>query len=55
MTQLNMEDWVHLMMGRAERGYRFRLRWLADHNPTLFLMNLAGECVIKQAPDMEYA
>jgi hypothetical protein len=55
MTQLPLSEWLHLMMGRAERGFRFRLSWLKEHNPTLFLADMTGKIVAKQAPDLEPA
>lgn len=50
MAQLAFPDWLHLMMGRAEAGYQFRLKWILEHNPTCFLVDLRGKCVANQQP-----
>lgn len=51
MDQLNFSDWLHLMMGRAEAGQKFRLKQIADKNPTCLLVDLNGRCVLKQQPE----
>ena len=53
MDQLPFPDWLHLMMGRAEAGFKFRLKWILEHNPTCFLVDLSGKCVAKQEPSWE--
>ena len=51
MSELPFEDWLHLMMGRAQRGFDFRLKWLKEHNSTCQLIDLAGKCVANQQPE----
>lgn len=48
MDQLDFGDWLHLMMGRAQAGFNFRLKWLKEHNPTCLLVDMTGKCVAKQ-------
>ena len=50
MDTLPFPDWLHVMMGRAERGYRYRLNWILEHNPLCFLVNLDGKLVAHQEP-----
>lgn len=48
MDQLDFGDWLHLMMGRAQAGFNFRLKWIKEHNPTCLLVDMTGKCVAKQ-------
>jgi len=48
MTTLDWDEWRKTIDQRVKRGAAFRLRWLKAHNPTLFLVDLAGNIVANQ-------
>ena len=43
MNTKTLSEWVHVVAGRAKRGRKFRLGWLAEHNPGLVLCTFSGE------------
>jgi len=47
---LSLEAWTKCIQERVQRGAAFRLRWLKTHNPTLFLVDLAGNVLANQCP-----
>jgi len=48
MKTLDWDEWRKAIDHRVKRSAAFRLRWLKTHNPTLFLVNLAGDIVANQ-------
>ena len=55
IDQLPFSEWLHLMMGKARVAYRWRIAQLAQLNPTLFLVDMTGKVIIRQAPDLDPA
>ena len=54
MLTKDLGSWLRIVMERAERGARFRLRWLKDHNPTAYLVDFLGNVVLNQAESDEW-
>lgn len=48
MKTLDWDEWRKAIDNRVKRSAAFRLRWLKAHNPTLFLVTLAGDIVANQ-------
>jgi len=55
MLTKTFQEWAAIMDGRAKRGARFRLNWLREHNPRLYLADLAGRVVAYQGLEDGFA
>jgi hypothetical protein len=43
-----LHEWIRIIGERARRAFRYRVDWLRDHNPTLFLADMNGKILAKQ-------